>query len=105
MGINSDLMSAWQEIANGVVENTTKYRQTYWYYWCDYANICTIDTFLSNISYPIEHDVTVTAFSARVRSGMYEKNVTIKVQGVMEALTSISNTIQLAVKPSLCYRE
>ena len=36
---------------------------------------------------------------------MYGKNATIKVQGVTDALASISKTIQLAGKPSPLYRE
>ena len=98
-------MSAWQEISNSVVEKTTKYRQKYWYYLCDYANICTINTFLYDISCPIKFDIIVTAFAVRVRSGVYGKNSTIKVQGVTDALASISNTIQLAGKTSPLYRE
>ena len=98
-------MSEWQEIANVVVANTTKYFQKYWDYWCDYANICTIDFFLFNISCLIERNVIVTAFTARVRSGVYEKKSTIKVQGVMDALASISKTIQLDGKPSPLYTE
>ena len=75
-----------------------------WDSWCDYANIWKINPFLYNISCPIERDVIVKGFSARVRSGVYIKNVTIKVQGVTDALASISKTIQLAGKPSPLHR-
>ena len=78
MDITSDCVSAWQAIENGVVAETTKDRQKHWYYWCDYANICTIDPFLSNISCLIKRDVVVTVFAARFRSDMYGKNATIK---------------------------
>ena len=98
-------MSVCQAITNGVVAKTTKDRQKYWYYWCDYYNIYTINPFLSNISCPIERDAIVKAFDARVGSGVYGKKSTIKVQGVTDALVSISDTIQLAVKPSTIYRE
>ena len=96
-------MSVWQAIVNGVVAKTTKDFQKYWYYWCDY-NICKINPFISNIYCPIKHDVIIIAFASRVRSGVYGKNSTIKVQGVMDALTSISNTIQFAGKSSPIYK-
>ena len=105
MVIASDYMSAWQAITNGVVAKTTKYYQKYWDYWCDYANIGKIDIFLSNISFPIKCDFIITAFADQVRSGVYRKKSTIKVQGVKDALASISETIQLAGKPSPLYRE
>ena len=105
MGIASDCMSAWQAIENGVVTKATKDCQKYWYYWCDYANICTIYPFLSNISCPIKHSVIVTTFAARFKSGVYGKNSTIKVHRVTDAPTSISKTIQMAGKPSSLHRE
>ena len=77
----------------------------YWYYWCDYANICKIDPFRSNISCPIKLDVIVTAFAARIRSGVYSKNATIKIQGVIDAFVYISKTTQVVGKPSPFYRE
>ena len=83
---------------------STKDLQKYWKYWCYYANIWKIDHFLSNISCPIERDAIITAFAARVRSGVYSKNSTIKVQWFTDALTSISNTIQLSGNPSPLYR-
>ena len=88
-----------------MVSNTTKDRQKCWDYWCDYANIFTIDPFLSNIFCPIERDVIVTAFADTVRSGVYSKNTSIKVQGVTDSLTSISNTIKLAGKLIPLYRK
>ena len=97
-------MYAWKSISNGVVANTTKDRKKYWDFWCEYANVCTINTFLSNKSCPIERNVIVTALADSFRSGMYVKNATIKVQGVTDSLVSISKTIQLAGKPSPLYR-
>ena len=90
MGIASDYMSAWKSIANDVVAKTTKDRPKYWDYCCDYANICKIDPFLSNISCLIEHDFIVTAFTDHFRSSVYGKKVTIKVQGFTVSLRSIS---------------
>jgi hypothetical protein len=65
--------------------------------------MCGVDPFLRNTP-PIERDIALTAFSARVRSGAYGKGAQIKVSGVTDALASISKTIQLAGEPSPIYR-
>ena len=80
MGIGSDFMSMWQAIANGMVANNIEDCQKYWDYWCDYSNIYKIDTFFSNISCPIKHDVIITAFADWFRSGVYGKTLQIKLK-------------------------
>ena len=105
MGIASGFMFVWQEIAYGVVEKTTKDCQKYCDHWCDYANICTINPLFFDISCPIKRDVVVTEFASRVRSGVYGKNNTIKVQGFIYTIATIYKTIKLARKPSPLYRE
>jgi hypothetical protein len=101
--VANNCLSAWKAIASGVIVKTSKDRQKYWKHWCTFASICKIDPFLQNMP-PIEHDIIVTAFAAWVRTGMYGKGVQIKVQGVTDALSAISKTIQLAGQQSPIYR-
>ena len=96
-------MSAWRAVANGVVAKTAKDRSKYWNHWQQYASLCKVDPFLSDVS-ELERDIVLTAFAARVRTGTYGRGATIKISGVTDALASISKTIQLAGKPSPLYR-
>jgi hypothetical protein len=53
---------------------------------------------------PFERDAVVCAFAARVRTGVYGRGNTVKVQTVTDALSAISQTIQLAGERSPLYR-
>ena len=52
----------------------------------------------------LERDSIICAYSAQVRIGLYGRGATVKVQTVTDALSAISQTIQLAGKRSLLYR-
>ena len=73
----------------------------------EYETSAKLSSFLGQHGFEVEYPAygLDTAFAARVRAGMYGHGVTIKVQGVTEALSAISKTIQLAGKPSPIYRE
>ena len=96
-------MSAWRAVTNGIVAKTAKGHSKYWGHWAKYASICGTDPFLKNVP-AIERDIVLTAFAARVRSGIYGRGSQIKISGVTDALASISKTIQLAGEPSPLYR-
>ena len=103
MGIARDCITVWNAAASGVVAKTAQTRQKYWKNWAKYASLCGIDPFLLNVP-PLERDVVVTAFAARVRKGTYGRGAQIRVSGVTDALAAISKTIELAGQPSPLYR-
>jgi hypothetical protein len=58
----------------------------------------------SMIHPPLQCDIVLMAFAARVRSGHFGKQRKIKAGGVADALAAISTTFQLAGKPSPIHR-
>ena len=103
MGVASDCLAAWRAASTGVVAKTAQTRAKYWKYWSKYASICGVDPFLQDTT-PIERDIVVTAFAARVRTGYYGRGLPITVSGVTSALAAISKTIELAGQQSPIYR-
>ena len=98
-----DCVAAGQAAANGVVAKTNATRQKYWRHWTSFARSAGIDPFLDDVP-PLERDIVISAFAARVRSGRFGNGDQIKVAGVTDALAAISKTIELAGKPSPIYR-
>ena len=99
-----DFLSSWRTIADGVTPKVTKTREKYWKAWATYATACKTDPFLEHTD-NLRRDLVVNAFAARVRAGTYGRGSQIRVQGVSDALSAISKTIQLAGKHSPIYRE
>lgn len=52
---------------------------------------------------PLERDIIVGTFAAKVRSGKYKRGNQIKVGGVLDALAIVSKTTKLAGQPSQLY--
>ena len=96
-------MSSRTAITAGVVTITTADRRKYWHHWCRYASLFGLDPYLSNVP-ALECDSIVCAYGARVRTGLYGRGAQVKVQTVTDALSAISQTIQLAGYPSPLYR-
>jgi hypothetical protein len=86
-----------------VVPKTTQDRQKYWTHWCQYSSLFNVHPFLHNVS-PLTCDIIVCAFAAKVRRGTFGQGHQIKVQGVTDALSAISQTIMLAGQLSPIYR-
>jgi hypothetical protein len=103
IGFARDCLSAWRSIANAVVIKTSKTTTKYWGHWATYAATCGIDPFLRNTG-RLESDVIVTAFAARVRTGVYGRGTQIRVSGVQDALASIATTCMLAGQQSPIHR-
>ena len=97
--IQSDIMSAWQAIEFGVVDQNNRDREKYWTHWKAYTRCFKVDPFLQNIDNS-EKMVIITAFAARVRSGCYGKGKVVRVSTVKKALAAIAKTIELAGEPS-----
>jgi hypothetical protein len=85
------------------VAATTRTREKYWQHWLGYTTSIKIDPLLSKTD-PLIRDLVLTAFAARVRSGHYGRGNQIRVQGVADALSAISKTIELAGYQSPVYR-
>ena len=100
-----DCLSSRDAASNGVTAKTNATRNKYWRHWEWYATSANIDPFLDPSVPPIERDIFTGAFAARVRTGKYGNGDQIKVSGVLDSLTSISNTIDLAGKTSQLYRD
>ena len=96
-------MLAWERIDSGVVAATAKSRIRYWNKWQSYASLFRIDPFLQNVP-PLERDIVVTAFAARVRSGYYGRGKQVSTGEVRTALAAISKTIELVGERSPIYR-
>ena len=96
-------MLAWERIDSGVVAATAKSRIRYWNKWQSYASLFRIDPFLQNVP-PLERDIVVTAFAARVRSGHYGRGKQVSTGEVRTALAAISKTIELVGERSPIYR-
>ena len=79
-------------------------RKKYWSLWGKYASLAGISPYLDKTVPPIERDLVAGAFSARVRTGEYGRGQRTRLGGVSEALTTVSNTIDLAGQPSAFYR-
>ena len=98
-----DCIAAGRAIESGVVAATSRTRQKYWSKWVHYAGTLGVDPLLQR-THPFVRDITVTAFAARVRSGHFGKKRQIAVQGVSDALSAISKTIELADLQSPLYQ-
>ena len=100
------MLSARRAIANGVVDKTARTRQKYWQHWTQYASLCGTIPFINKAEIPqLERELIICAYAARVRRGAYGRGSKIKVQGVTDALSAISKTIQLAGEPSPIFKE
>ena len=89
--------------ANGITAKTNTTRKKYWRHWERYATSENIDPFIDPSVPPLERDIFIGAFAARVRTGKYGNGDQIKVSGALDALAAISRTIDLAGKPSQLY--
>ena len=69
-------------------------RKKYWRHWCKYSKGCGVNPFLRSVG-GLKRDTIVGSYASRVRRGCYGKGTQIKVQTVMDALLSISKTIEL----------
>ena len=98
-----DIILAWRAAAAGVTPKTTSDRVKYWSHWVNYASMCGCDPFLYNVP-AMERDIIVSAYAARVRTGVYGHGHQVQVQTVTDALSSISKTIELAGQQSPIYR-
>jgi hypothetical protein len=99
MALARDIVSAWQAIDNGVVDQATRTRQKYWNHWVDYTSEFQQDPILEHLS-ELQQLVILTAFAARVRTGHYGRGSQVRVSTVSEALSAVAKTLQLAGKPS-----
>ena len=101
-----DCLSAWRAATDGVTPRTTAERGKYWKHWVSYTAKAGVDPFLppSTVS-PLERDIIVGAFAARVRTGHYGLGAQIRVSGVTDALAAISKTVELAGEQSQLYRK
>eukprot|EP00957_Ditylum_brightwellii_P071281 5418852-Ditylum_brightwellii.AAC.1 len=79
-------------------------REKYWRHWQQYAKRWNKDSFLDNAS-ELKQGIIITAFAARVRTGIYSRGHQVSVSSITGALSTISKTIQLAQKHSPVYRE
>ena len=101
--IQGDILSAWEAINNGVVEDNNKTREKYWKHWRDYTKAFGVDPYLSSCP-NVQQIIIITAFAARVRTGHYGKGNIVRVPTVTKALAAISKTIELAGEPSPLYK-
>ena len=101
--VQNNILSAWEAIDSGVVAATSSTRTRYWNKWVPFAGLFNIDPFLQNVD-PIERDIVVTAFAARVRSGALGRGKQVSAGEVRSALAAISKTIELAGQQSPLYR-
>jgi hypothetical protein len=92
--ITSYFMSAWGAITDDIVAKTSSDRRKHWNHWCRYTSLFQVSHFLI-CTPPLKRDTIVCTFVARVHRGVYGKANTVKVQIVMDALSAISQTIQL----------
>ena len=99
VALTRDVLSAWQTIATGTVDNTAKRRQKYWKDWCNYTKLWGYSPFLTHNN-SLECSIVITAFAARVRTGYFGNGKAIKVGSVTEAIGAISTSCQLAGQPS-----
>ena len=101
--LRSDIISAWKAIDNGVVEQNNRERAKYWKHWTAYTQNFNKHPFLHDCS-ESEIIIILTAFAAKVRTGVFGRNNTVKVQTVKKALAAISKTIELAGQLSPIYK-
>ena len=97
------MLSAWEAIGNGVVDDNNKTHKKYWNYWKQYTKQFEVDPFLATCT-NIQQIIIITAFAARVRTGYYGKGHTVRVPTVTKALAAISKTIKLAGEQSPIYK-
>ena len=101
--LKSDIITAWQTIDNGVVEQNNRERQKYWNHWTTYTKHYNKHPFLTDCS-EAETVIIITAFAARVRTGIYGRHNIVKVQTLKKALAAISKTIELTGQSSPIYK-
>ena len=103
IGVASDILLAWRAVAAGVTPTTTRNREKYWRHWRQYAALCKCDPFLTTVP-SLEREIIVSAFAARVRTGIYGHGHQVQVQTVTDALSAITKTIELAGQLSPIYK-
>ena len=101
--IKGHILSAWQAIENGVVDQNNKDRKKYWNHWKNFTKLFRYDPFLEQCP-SAEKIIIITAFAARVRTGCYGKGNTVRVPTVSKALAAISTTIEMGGQPSPIYK-
>jgi hypothetical protein len=101
--LTRDILTAWDAINNGVVAQNNRTREKYWAHWRTYCTSFNQDPFLQLLT-PNQQVLLLTAFAARVRTGCYGKGNPIKVQGVANALSSITKTFELVGLNSPIYQ-
>ena len=101
--IKSDIVSAWEAIDNGVVDDNNRTREKYWQHWVEYTAIFKTSPYLEQLS-STEQCIIITAFATRVRTGSYGKGSVVRVPTVTKALAAISKTIELAGEQSPIYK-
>ena len=101
--VQSDILLVWQAIDSGVVVATSKSRIRYWNHWKSYSSQFQISPFLTDVP-PLERDIIVTAFAARVRTGYYGRGNQVATGEVRTALAAITKTIELVGERSPLYR-
>ena len=103
MELTRDILSAWDGIANGVVDKNHKTREKYWTCWSNYTQAFRKKPYLTDCS-ETQQIILITAFAARVRTGYYGLGNRVRVKTVTDALSAISKTIELAGLPSPIYQ-
>jgi hypothetical protein len=99
MVLARDIMSAWEGINNGVVDQNAKTREKYWLDWTAYTAAFNKDPYMHSLP-ENQQLLLITAFAARVRTGHFGLGNTVRVQSVRNALSAISKTFQLVGLPS-----
>ena len=99
MVLTRDILSAWQTIGNGVVDENSRTRIKYWNHWITYTGRFNKDKFLEGCTTQ-QQNIIVTAFAARVRTGYYGLGNQVKAKSVADALSAVAKTFELAGKPS-----
>ena len=97
-----DPLIVWQGIGNEITVQTSKARVKYWNTWTSYYEECNVGPYLDTIT-PCESTIILASFAAQVITGDYGNGSQVRVQTVTQALTVISKTCQLVVKPSTFY--
>jgi hypothetical protein len=101
--LTRDILSAWDGIANGVVDKNHKTREKYWTHWSNYTATFRKHPYLTDCS-KTQQIILITAFAARVRTGYYGLGNHVRTKTVADALSAISKTIELAGLPSPVYQ-
>lgn len=102
-GIARDLLLARRAIATGTTAAHARDRAKYWKHWEDYVNTCKINPFLHSVP-PLERDIILSGFAARIRAGSYGRARPIKVSSVQDGLSAVTKTLELAAQCSPIHR-